>query len=60
MQSVGFGRPSLAGWGWGEGTFHLQGAKWKFPLRSKMASPVAKETYSVFKEETLANDHPET
>lgn len=33
--------------------------RWKFPLHSKMASPVAKETYSIFKEETLANERPE-
>lgn len=41
------------------GTFIRKVPRWKFPLHSKMASFVAKETYSVFKEETLANECPE-
>lgn len=41
---------------WGRG---LWLARWKFPLYSKVASPVAKETHSVSIEEALANACPE-
>lgn len=51
-------------WTWesqvgGRGPFICKVPRWKFPLHSKMASPVAKETFSIFKEETLANERPE-